>query len=343
MLAWSLLAVLVVPVFVVSFYYGVGYSALERFVDPSYDSRVRRIIELIIAFYIFVIFSQPHIHLLMGHFHVKESEIPSISSSSLAVVRILLPCCIYAFIRCLVLFHSSRMGRDHLNMIIFLYLVSTPLTIFKIIKERGHYFDALGINPELIGFLAMLSVFVVLILEFILNRISKNPFFNKTIIKGKRLIDLADELPAELHFCFGKDEIKRRIKDLISKNPDNSLRMLVNQYTTVEDNINELLVRSQKSVVCIIGSDDNNLELNDKLNSYNDMGIRCCRGGWDKIRVIIDGEKRLLASFATSGNKDSHVGIYSEHPFIVSLFVNYFDTKCKSIKGCNATNCKKMS
>lgn len=321
------LIVLIAPVLVVSIYYGLGYSILMRFVDPSFELKRERLLELIISFYIFSCLSIFYIDIISSHFHIP-SEIVNDFKFLFSV-----PCILFVVLRCIVRFHSSRIARDHLNIIIFIALVSSSVTCTYSMFNATHI-DFSFFDREFFIMALFLSISIPLCSETILSLLHYIPIYEKYIIKQTRLIDLSEELPAKIEFIFGEKEINDKIYRLISDNVKLRLRIITNKYSTVEKNIDNILRRCNgEGGVSIIGSADQDEVIQRRFTLFESKGLLFCPGVYDKIRLIIDGEQRLLLSFATSGNKGSHVGIYSEHPFIISLFINYFDTKCKAM-GC---------
>jgi len=151
-------------------------------------------------------------------------------------------------------------------------------------------------------------------------------------------------LPVHIEFISGEGSIDDTIRNLIrGQNPRNHpLKILCNQYTTLLKHHEEVIQRKQHSEIKIIGSEiplEGDLQrIFEDLNAHQ---INVCMGTFDGIRVILDGDSRLLVSFATAGYEKSHVGIYSEHPFLVALFKTYFDTKCSALN-CQNSDCLKI-
>jgi hypothetical protein len=325
-------AAILSPLIVVALYYGIGYNVLERFADPAFEVKIPRLIELFFSFFIFATICGLNIGVL-DHFHVPHSE-------KLRPFTVLIPILIYLVIRCIARFHSPRIARDHLNILVFIALVSTVINMlyYNIIDRNDSYH-----LPNMAFFIevAILSIIVPTISEYLLFILPKNRFVRKFVMKENKLIDITDELPIKISFIVSQTNIDKKIKELISESSENVLRILTKSYTTISKNKDLIKERCKRSTVKIIG--DNNLSDSDvaiRVAQLETEGLTICRSNYENIKMIIDGDKRVIATYPTSGTKGSHVGIYSDHPFIISLFKSYFDIKC-SQNNCEMQSCKK--
>jgi len=315
------------PLFVVSIHYGISYNLLERFVDPSFELKLKRLAELIVSYFIFSILILVFLDLIAEHFHF-DGQI------AVSPLRSLIPAFIFFIIRCMVRFHSARIGREHLNTIIFLIIVSTTITIGYHAVMRMP-FDELSFPVSTFGVILLGSFLVPLfgdsILLFAVDKIS---FVRKFIVKSNKLIDLTEELPITLDFICGRGKIDAKITDIIRENSDD-LCIMTNTYGTVANNALDIRERRRTGKIKIIGSNVKELsadkDVQARMGVISRENIKICECNFDGIRLIIDANRRLMLTFATAGYEGSHIGIYSEHPFVVSLFKGYFDTKCNSL------------
>lgn len=333
------LVVIFSPLLVVSMFYGIGYSLLERFVEPVFDFRRKRILELAAGFFIVSMILAMYLEIITGHFHIQTSGLSG-------ETKLLIPCLFLVVIRCIVKFHSSRIARDHLNVVMFIVIVSSAasLAIFINNVASGNGKN-LPINlPDSSFFinLFLLSAFIPFITDVVLICAKKNYFVKRYIIKDKKLIDLTEELPITFEFISGEDTIKNRIKMLVDEHKNRRLSIMTKSYGTVINNIEGMVKRCTEGGVRIIGpSANDNTEISMRIVEIEKRGLLVCEEYFDDIRVVMDGDHRLIASFATSGNRGSHVGVYTEHPFIISLFRSYFETKCRK-KGLCSTECTEV-
>ncbi len=327
------------PMLAASLFYGIGYSALERFVDPVFDYRFKRLAELSAGFFIASLIMSMYLDVISSHFHVDIERLDQAD-------KIAIPCLFLVVVRCIVKFHSSRIARDHINMVMFLILVSGAASLaVTIIRAINGYNDAQIFHfPDNHFFikLLILSAIIPFTTDTILIQSKKFYFVKKYLIKDKKLIDLTEELPITFEFISGEDNINNKIKELIYDGSEHScqnrpLFIMTKTYTTITNNIDAISQRCNYGGIKIIGpyANDDSI-IASRIKSIEERGVLVCKESYDDIRTVIDGDHRLIASFATSGNKGSHVGVYSEHPFIISMFKSYFTTKCRKKGPCNA-------
>lgn len=301
-------------------YYGLGDFVLEAFVNPSFDYKFIRLARLCLASLSAHLLFCWNADFLTDHFHIPSFDVAKLPLTSAFITSV-----VYFATRLIVKRESPRVAREHLSILMFVLSIST---IASIVPHKNHAGSFVFI-PEIPIGISGFAIFILLSLTL--------PFLGEAIFyfdsyffraKESKLIDLTAELPIKLKFISGKKKIDKKIADLIRDDLNSELRILTNGYTTVEDNQQIILDRLKKADVKIIGGDfSRNQKIANRVDCLTKAGINMCEGHFDEIRVIIDGHQRLLASFATGG-KGSHIGVFSEHPFIIALFKAYFDTKC---------------
>lgn len=324
-LLYSILISVFTPLVIISIYYAIAHEVLEKIVEPSFELKSERFVYLVFSYLIFSVLVLGSIDVVAGHFHVESAD---------PAVKVLIPALIFVAIRCIVMFHSSRVAREHLGTIVFIMVVSGVI-------KTGYNASTMSFSmhfgaPITYSGMILLTAIVPLAGDSVLLFLTREGRILSRFVDHKvRLIDLTEELPIKVRVVFGRENIDMLIDDMIG-NGDGELCLVTNTFNTVILNSLAIQKRREKGTVKIIGNSTNlasqNSQLRESLELLRRKGVIICPGSFDSIRLIIDCHKRVLCSFATAGYRGSHVGIYSSHPFVVSLFKSYFDTKCKSLK-----------
>jgi len=306
--------------------YRLNFYVYDQLVNPSFEMRPGRFFVLSISFFIFAVVILLTFDLFRGHFHV------SILDNNCAFI---LPSFLYLFIRGTVRFHSSRVASEHLNTLSFLVMVFASTKIGYAILSANHAID-ISVPIASYGTLVLVALILPTIGDVIFHSISRITKIKEHISEIPKLIDLMEQLPINIEFMFGKDNIDKKIAQIISKG-SGDLLLITKTYSTVAMNIpaiNDRIAKTDR--VKILGDKDvyedymnADEEIRRNILHIESAGLHFCTTHFDGIRLIVDCSKRVLLSFATS--RWSHVAIYSEHPFTVALFSSYFETKCRTI------------
>jgi hypothetical protein len=340
-LLYVLLCILMSFFAIVSFI-SLGYSALNKIIEPSFDlNSGRRWLDLIFSYLIFSVLFVISFELLLKHFNIHA---PRNSQAPL----IFFPPVIYLLTRGTVRFLSARIAKDFLLSILFLILVGiSMMMIFRIIgivNELDYHIDSTSLI--LLCLMGIPTVFLGDIALYYLPL--KMKLVRDNYVKDRRLIDLTEKMPVEIETVVGIEQIDQKITNIITQTR-NTIKIITKGYTTIYKNFaafTRLLNRrltGEEITIMIIGTTvedekmfKNKHEQETVKKTLSDIRevlpkLHICECKFDKIRLILRDSQEAIITFSTGNIEKSHIGFYSTHPLFISLLEGYFDTKCKTL------------
>jgi sugar-specific transcriptional regulator TrmB len=139
------------------------------------------------------------------------------------------------------------------------------------------------------------------------------------------------KLPIGINTVISQKRIDKKINELITSS-ENCLYILTHRFTTIQKHIGAIREFRKKGdvVLKIIGEEPDNEEVAKLVKQLDSEGIKICFREFEKIRIIMSDEKRVMISYGTGSYEGSHVGLNSDHKAAISLFKSYIDSLCHS-------------
>lgn len=321
---------------------GLGYSALNKIVEPSFDIKnARRWIELLASYLLFSVIFVLASNIILKHFVISLPE------GHLAPI-FFFPPVLYLITRATVRFISARIAKDFLLSIVFIILVGVAvMLVFLIIGGTATFSYHIPVDYLLI--LLIMGIPTVFIGDIVLYYLPiKVKLIGKNYLKDRKLIDLTDKLPVTMENIVGTDEIDKRIESIL-RNTKETVKVITRSYTTIHKNLTifkkllERRNRDEEITIKIIGGNVSDREafrtdiesraVTSTLDSIKTLvpDLHICQCKFDKIRLILRDSQEAIVTFSTGNSDKSHIGLYSSHPLFISLLENYFDAKCKTL------------
>ncbi len=316
---------------VLALFLGLGTSALDRMVDPSFNLRSgKRFRELA---YVYFILSMAVIY--ADGIFVEYFSVQNLLGS--AEFRLVIPAIIFIVARTLTRCYSLRVAKHFLLSFLLIILVSGTTLVATLVLMGVSIkatLTSVVVPWDELSMICISALIIPFLTDLMLfSGLEHMPFLKKWLIKDKKLIDLLGKLPVTITTVVGNKNINQKITDLI-RNSKNCLFILTHKYTTVKENDVHIksFLKNGGQLLRIIGCPPlQDSEAANRLKYLReDQGYHICIRPYEKMRIIISDETRVMISYGTASYEGSHVGIYSDHTAAVSLFTSYFRTLCSS-------------